>query len=254
MNMKHAALALLAGSLLLGPSTLAIAEDEHHPGETPPQQAAPPAPPAPRQQGPGPGMAMPGTMPKPGQSPMGQQGMGEGGQAAMPMAAMMNQRLAAMSMSGMDDFAEAFPGSGMMQRVEGRIAFLRAELKIGEPQLAAWTEFAQALRDNAKTLGDAHAKAVKRQASANAPLTLAERLATQEDWFAARAAGIGALRRGIEGLYAVLSDTQKQAADDLLAPHLGMGSGGRPMMGMMSMGMMSMGGMPMPGPAGGATH
>lgn len=196
-----------------------------------------------------PSMVMPGQGQRP-MAQMGQQGLAPTaqpmGQGAMPMAAMMDQCLGAMGMSDAGEFAEAFPGVGMMGRVEGRIAFLRAELKIDDSQTTAWDEFAQALRDNAKALGDTHAKAIKRQESANAPVALVERLAAQEDWFTARAAGIAALRRGLDGLYAVLSDTQKQTADDLLAPHLGMGSGGRPMMGMMSMS-----GMPMPAPVGG---
>lgn len=258
MNVKHAVSAVLAANLMLG-SSLVCAQDEHHPETPPAQQATPSAPSSAgqRPQSPGPGMGMPSmVMPGQGQRPMaqmGQQGMAPMaqpmGQGAMPMAAMMDQCLGAMGMSNAGEFAEAFPGTGMMGRVEGRIAFLRAELKIDDSQNTAWGEFAQALRDNAKTLGDTHARAMKRQESASAPVPLVERLAAQEDWFAARAAGIGALRRGLDGLYAVLSETQKQTADGLLAPHLGMGSGGRPMMGMMSMG-----GMPMPAPAGGDIH
>lgn len=163
------------------------------------------------------------------------------------MAAMMNHCLAAMGMSEMRDVAETFPGTGLTQRVEGRIAFLRAELKIDDSQAAAWADFAQALRNNAKTLVETHVNVSKRRASANAPLTLSESLAAQEEWFASRAAGIGGLRKGLQSLYAVLSDTQKHAADELLPAHLGVGDRGSPM------GMMSMGGMPMPGAATG-TH
>ena len=38
----------------------------------------------------------------------------------------------------------------MIDRIEGRIAFLRAELKIAEAQSQAWTAFADALRANAR--------------------------------------------------------------------------------------------------------
>ena len=242
MNLKHAALALLTGSLLLGSSTLAIAEDEHHPAVTPPQQATPvPPEAAPRLPVPGPEMGMQGMMPRPGQLPTGPQGMGPmAGQGGMPMAAMMNQCLSMMGMSNAGEFAEAFPGIGMMQRVEGRIAFLRTELKINETQQGAWTAFEQALRENAKALGETHGKVMKGQASANEPPKLAGRLAAQEEWFAARATGIGELRRALDGLYAVFSDTQKQNAEELLAPHVGMGTGGAPMMSMMSMSGMRM--------------
>jgi LTXXQ motif family protein len=49
-------------------------------------------------------------------------------------------------------------GSGMMgmmgEHVEGRIAFLRAELKITDAQVPQWNTFADALRANAKRMGE----------------------------------------------------------------------------------------------------
>src|SRR5690349_20411143 len=41
---------------------------------------------------------------------------------------------------------------GPLSNIEGHIAFLKAELKITEPQQKAWDGFADALRTNAKTL------------------------------------------------------------------------------------------------------
>ena len=48
------------------------------------------------------------------------------------------------------------PGSGMstIDHIEGRIAFLRAELKITDAQMSAWNAFADALRANARKLGE----------------------------------------------------------------------------------------------------
>lgn len=239
MNSKTLAFMLCVGSLLLGSWTAAIADDEHHPGTTDPQQAAPPTE-SPRQFGPTNGVTMPGGGPRAGQSAVGQQGMGPmAGQGQMQMMGMMQRRMSMMVMADPGEFAETFPGTGMMQRVEGRIAFLGAELKIDESQQVAWTAFAQALRDNAKALGDTHANVMKRQVSNQAP-PLADRLAAQEEWFTARAAGISEIRRALDGLYAVLSDAQKQNADELLSPHVGIGAGGTPMMGMMPMGGMRM--------------
>src|SRR5690349_5937854 len=43
-------------------------------------------------------------------------------------------------------------GMGMTERVEGRIAFLRAELKITDAQTSAWNSFADSLRANAQKL------------------------------------------------------------------------------------------------------
>jgi hypothetical protein len=245
MNTKLIASMLCVGTLLLGSWSDAVADDEHHLGRTDPQQLAPPAA-SPRQSGSTTDMGMPGMMPRSGHSPRAQERIGTMlGQGQMPMSAMMDQRHSMMGMSNLGEFAETFPGTGMMQRVEGRIAFLRAELEIDESQQAAWTAFAQALRDNAKALGDTHAKAMKRQISNEVP-TLAKRLAAQEEWFAARTAGIGELRRALDGLYTVLSDEQKESADELLAPHVGMGAGGVPVM--------SMGGMRMPMQSHGGIH
>lgn len=49
------------------------------------------------------------------------------------------------------------PMIGMMdpaRHVEGRLAFLRAELKITEAQTPQWNAFTDALRANAKRMGD----------------------------------------------------------------------------------------------------
>ena len=51
----------------------------------------------------------------------------------------------------------AGPGMGGMatiDHIEGRIAFLRTELKITDAQASAWDAFAEALRTNAKKLGE----------------------------------------------------------------------------------------------------
>ena len=45
-------------------------------------------------------------------------------------------------------------GMATIDRVEGRIAFLRAELKITDAQADAWNGFADALRTNAKKLAE----------------------------------------------------------------------------------------------------
>jgi hypothetical protein len=39
---------------------------------------------------------------------------------------------------------------GMADHIEGRIAFLKAELKITDTQLTQWNEFADVLRANAR--------------------------------------------------------------------------------------------------------
>jgi hypothetical protein len=48
-------------------------------------------------------------------------------------------------------------GHDEWRRVEGRIAFLRTELKITDARSSAWNAFADALRTNAKSLGEVRA-------------------------------------------------------------------------------------------------
>ena len=78
--------------------------------------------------------------------------------------------------------------------IEGRIAFLRAELKITDAQMSAWNAFADALRANAKKLGEVRAAMMSRSGSGQQLLTLADRLDVQEQWLVARLEGIRAIK------------------------------------------------------------
>lgn len=96
--------------------------------------------------------------------------------------------------------------------IEGRIAFMHAELRITDSQMAAWTEFANVLRANAKRSAEAHG--AKGQQAAT---TTADRLDEQERRLAARLEGVRALKAAYGKLYAVLDDKQKKTADELMA-------------------------------------
>ena len=119
------------------------------------------------------------------------------------------------------------PGMGGMatiDRVEGRIAFLRAELRITDAQANAWTAFADVLRANAKKLSEISASMMGKPGDAQQPaLTMADRLDRQEQWLLARLEGTRAMKSAFVKLNETLSDEQKKAANDLLAPHMGMG-------------------------------
>ena len=187
------------------------ASDPHHPS-----QSATPAP-APAQ--PTPPSAQPGTGGMPMMDMMG--GMPTmmnrmGG--AMPMMNMMGT-MRMMGMTGHD-----MGGMATIDRVEGRIAFLRTELKITDAQAATWNAFAEALRTNAKKLGEVRASMMARAGSGQqqAP-TMADRLDLQEQWLVARLEGTRAIKAAVTNLYGTLSDDQKKTADELLAPHMGMG-------------------------------
>jgi len=144
---------------------------------------------------------------------------GQPGMSAMPMMNMMNM----MEMMRMMGAGTA--GMATIDRVEGRIAFLRTELKITEAQASAWNAFADALRTNAKKLGEVRATMM---AQPNAGLqqapTMAERLDLQERWLLARLEGSRTIKAAFTNLYGALSDDQKNTANELLAPHMDMGA------------------------------
>ena len=60
--------------------------------------------------------------------------------------------------------------------------------------------------------------------------SMADRLDQQERWLLARLEGTRTMKAAFTKLYDTLSDEQKKTADELLAPHMGMG-----MMAMMPM-------------------
>ena len=196
--------------------------------------------------------ATPAPAPAPGPSanaaPQGGAGM-MGGMGDMPMMSMMKdmrEMMSNMSMMHSMDMMQRMgmmgPGMGGMatvDRIEGRIAFLRAELKITDPQASAWNGFADALRANARKLADARA-AMTPKGDASAA-TVTARLELQERWLVAQLDGLRAMKSAFAKMNEALSDDQKKAADDLLAPHMGFGMGAMAMMpaqgGMPGMGM-----------------
>jgi len=123
------------------------------------------------------------------------------------------------------------PGMTAIDRIEGRIAFLRAELNITEAQASVWNAFADAMRTNAKKLREVRASMVPQSdAGQQQALTMAQRLDQQERWLVARLEGTRALKSAVTNLYGTLSEDQKKTANELLAPQMGMGMGTMAMM------------------------
>jgi hypothetical protein len=187
--------------------------DSHHPAAAGSSAPAQPTPPA----------AQAGTA--------GQQGM----MGNMPM---------------MNKMGGGGPASmAMIDRVEGRIAFLRTELKVTDTQANAWNAFADALRTNAKKLGDVRASMMSQMgAGQQQSPTLGERLNLQEQWLAVRLEGTRSIKSAFTSLYGVLSDEQKTTANELLGPQMGLGMMAM-MAGQMQPGQMPPGSMQLP-PAG----
>lgn len=110
----------------------------------------------------------------------------------------------------------------MLERVEGRLSFLKTELKITEAQTPAWNDFAQAVRSAAKQRNERMKTVFSREEKAK---TLPERLEAQEQFMAAHLDEVRQITGSLKNLYAVLSDGQKTEADEMVIPMVGMGMG-----------------------------
>ena len=138
------------------------------------------------------------------------QGMPGGG---MPMIEMMR------TMMGQDGGIGGMPMmAAMAGHVEGRLAFLKTELKITEAQLPLWNAVADAIRVNAKGMGEMSGGMM----GASQAATLPDKLAMREKMMTAHLEALHRLKAAVEPLYAALSEEQKKTADDLLMGPMGM--------------------------------
>lgn len=190
-----------AAALLL--SAPALAEDAHHPAPAgAPAETAEPAEAAPQPSAPAPGSgaAMPGGM--------------MGGDMMKMMQEMMGRHAGTMRgmMPGGAGMQDGMTGKMMApEHVEGRIAFLRTELKVTDAQQPLWEAVAAALRENAR----ASAGMMQQEADATG---LPASLERQELQLSGRLEALQRLRAAVEPFYASLDEAQKAAADSLLAP------------------------------------
>ena len=166
-------------ALIAGPALAQQPQhDEHHP-PTPPAAA-------------GPGMTG---------------GMAGGGD--MPMMGMMRMMMGRDGMSMM---------GAMARHVEGRLAFLKTELQITDAQLPLWNALADAMRANAKSMGDMAGGMMGGSQTAALP----DKLAMREKMMTAHLETLRKFKAAVDPLYAALSDEQKKTADELLAGPMGM--------------------------------
>ncbi len=187
---------LLVITLMFGMAgTLVSAGAQQTPTQTPTQQDT--------SSGPGWGYMMgPGMM---GYGPMGPGMMGQNGGGLGMMG--WGGRGAAMC-------------TMMAGHIDGRLAYLKAELKITDAQESLWTAYANAARDNAQGMLT-RCTAMMGQGAANA-LALPDRLDQHEQFMAAQLDALRTLNKTVKPLYAALSDTQKQAANQLMWGPMGM--------------------------------
>jgi Spy/CpxP family protein refolding chaperone len=113
-------------------------------------------------------------------------------------------------------------GHGMMMHsvpmMEGRLAYIKADLEITEAQMPAWDAYADAVRVRHTTMESMHADMMKAKESGSALERMDARLKAMESMVDS----LKALKPSTEALYAVLTDEQKKKADQLLGGRCGM--------------------------------
>jgi hypothetical protein len=115
-------------------------------------------------------------------------------------------------MTGRGDLSQAMCNV-MANQIEGRLAYIRAELKITEAQESLWSAYAAAARDNANAMR-AHCTITMGRRS-GAAVTLPDRHDQHEQLMAAQLDAVRAMDKLLKPLYVALSDSQKQSADQL---------------------------------------
>lgn len=122
----------------------------------------------------------------------------------------------------------AAPGAGQTQMrqharmlpsqlVDGRIAFLKAELKITPAQETQWQQVATAMHENATALDQAITAARQHSGTMDA----VQRLTVREQFAKLRADNDTRLLTAFKPLYASLSPEQQQTANTLVGAHHG---------------------------------
>ena len=145
------------------------------------------------------------------QMPMMGYGMGQGMMGHMGMG-MMGQGNMGMMGPGM----QGMMGPGMMMdfgpMIEGRLAYMKAELGVTEAQTATWDGYVSAVKARGTTMQDMHTAMVQAMQAGSA----LDRLDARTKAMESMVESLKALRPVTEALYKVLSDDQKKKADLLL--------------------------------------
>jgi hypothetical protein len=137
------------------------------------------------------------------QMPMGQ------GTMSCPMMAMMGQD-GMMGMPGM--MGHGMMMGGMDPQVEGRLAYLKAELAITDAQAPAWKQYEDAVRSRTSAMQGMRQDMMKAMQSG----TVADRMKARITMMEGMVTSMKAQSAAVENLYKVLSDEQKKKADQLL--------------------------------------
>lgn len=176
----------LAGTAFAqAPAPAGTAPDPHHPGAS---AGAPQPATSPVQQGaPGPGTAGPGA-----------------GMMGGDMDRMMQSRMAAAAMQP-------------FRRIEGQLAYFRAELRITDAQVPQWNAFVDAVRAQSDRLRQATQQAM---GTTSGPSTAPQQMERRIALLSVHLEAMRAVSASATPLYEALSEEQRRTADELMAEHL----------------------------------
>jgi LTXXQ motif family protein len=119
-----------------------------------------------------------------------------------------------------------FGPDARLDRIDGRLAFLKTELKITDAQSAAWDDLAVTIRTTAEAHNTVMRSMFEQLHDGDYfKMPLPERLGQHESNMESQLKQIKALRASVDTLYAVLEDDQKKVADEIVLPTMGMGGG-----------------------------
>lgn len=96
--------------------------------------------------------------------------------------------------------------------IEGRVAFLKAELGVTDAQAKVWEAYVVAMKNNFISMQGLR-QAMRASFDAETPM---ERLESRVAVMEARAAALKGMKQPLSDLYAALSDGQKKKANELL--------------------------------------
>jgi hypothetical protein len=133
----------------------------------------------------------------------------------------------------------------MTEHVDGRLAYLKAELKLNDAQQNAWNLFADNYRAAAARTAQQCEKMDDKTGDHAAHKGVLGHLGMMESHMTAHLDSVKAIKGAIEPLFNVLSEEQKKTANEVMTGMMGLGMGGMGgggMMGGMMGGDMSHGG------------
>jgi hypothetical protein len=110
----------------------------------------------------------------------------------------------------------------MAEHIEGRLAFLKTELKITDAQLPQWDAFANSLRSSALRIEQMR-DTMPRQTGQAASMTAPQRFDRIEKMMTTMLEIVQSTKAAAGPLYDVLSADQKKMADALMRGPMGMG-------------------------------